>query len=99
MTGGVEQKFVAGQNIPDQWWSLFRSKALDQLIKMALEESPSVALAKARLREAQENRSAQFGEIFPSIDTGLSATRQKISGASQGQGGTSFDSFSLFNVV
>ncbi len=98
VAGGVEQRFIAGQDIPGQWWSLFQSEALDKLIRMAFQESPSVALAKARLREAQENRSAQFGTFFPSIDAGVSASRQRISGASLGEPDVAIDSFNLFNA-
>lgn len=98
VAGGVEQRFAIGRDIPDQWWSLFRLDALDQLIRMALEESPSVTLAKARLREARENRNAQFGTLFPGVDASVSAGRQRISGASQGQADAVIDSFSLFNA-
>jgi NodT family efflux transporter outer membrane factor (OMF) lipoprotein len=98
VSGGAEQQFISGRDIPAQWWSLFQSDALDELIRMALEQSPSVALAKARLREARENRAAQFGTLFPSIDAGASAGRQKISGASLGQPDLAIDSFSLFNA-
>jgi outer membrane protein TolC len=96
--GGAEQRFAAGRDIPDQWWSLFQSKALDQLIRMAMEESPSITLAEARLREVRENRNAQFGAFFPAIDAGASAGRQKISGASQGRADTSIDAFSIFSA-
>ncbi len=99
VTGGAEQRFIAGQDIPGQWWSLFRSAALDQLIRTALRESPSVALAKARLSEARENRNAQFGTLLPAIDVGLSASRQRISGASLGEPNVTIDSFNLFNVA
>jgi NodT family efflux transporter outer membrane factor (OMF) lipoprotein len=96
--GGAEQQFISGRDIPAQWWSLFKSAALDELIRMALRESPNIALARARLREARENRTAQFGTLFPSIDAGASAGRQKISGSSQGQPDLAIDSFSLFNA-
>jgi NodT family efflux transporter outer membrane factor (OMF) lipoprotein len=96
--GGAEQRFAAGKDIPDQWWSLFQSKALDQLIRMAMEESPSITLAEARLREAREIRTAQFGAFLPGIDIGASAGRQKISGASQGRADTSIDPFNIFNA-
>lgn len=98
VVGGTEQRFIGGQDIPGQWWSLFHSDELDGLIRMALQESPSVALAKARLREARENRSAQFGTFFPSIDAGVSASRQRISGASLGEPDLVIDSFNLFNA-
>lgn len=96
--GGTPQKFVTGRDIPRQWWMLFQSEALDQLIRQALEESPSLALARARLRESRENRAAQFGAFFPSADVNASAGRQKLSGAALGQGDADLDSFSLLNA-
>ncbi|PKN17364.1 MAG: RND transporter [Deltaproteobacteria bacterium HGW-Deltaproteobacteria-6] len=97
--GGARQIFIAGQDIPRQWWTLFQSETLDQLIRLSLQESPSVALAQARLREARENRAARLGAFFPSIDASASAGRQKLSGASLGQPDASIDPFSLFNAT
>jgi len=77
---------------------LFQSEPLDRLIRMALEESPSVALARARLQEARENRAAQFGTFYPSVDLNAFAGRQRISGAALGQAGAELDSFSLLNA-
>src|SRR5512141_916216 len=31
-TGGAEQRFIPGREIPAQWWELFHSAALDTLI-------------------------------------------------------------------
>src|SRR3954470_13305902 len=30
--GGAAQRFTAGGDIPEQWWTLFRSEPLDQLV-------------------------------------------------------------------
>ncbi len=98
VAGGAEQRFILGRDIPDQWWTLFRSEALDRLIRRALAGSPTLAAARARLREAQENRRAQFGALFPSVDANVSASRQKISGASFGQPDTSFPAFNLYDA-
>jgi len=46
---GQAQRFVPGQDIPGQWWSLFQSPALDQLVRDALKRSPSLASAQAAL--------------------------------------------------
>src|SRR5436190_10996854 len=54
-TAGMAQHFAAGQDIPAQWWSLFHSVALDQMIRDALKRSPSMASAQAALRRAREN--------------------------------------------
>ena len=86
-TGGNEQRFAIGQEISDQWWTLFHCEALDQLIRKALAQSPTIAATEAALRQAQENWRAGTGMLFPSVDVGASASRQKISGAAFGQSG------------
>jgi len=96
--GGGAQTFVFRQDIPRKWWTLFQSESLNELIHTALQDHPSVGLAKARLREARESRAAQFGTFFPSVDASAAASRQKLSGASLGQPDLVFDSFSLFNA-
>lgn len=97
-TGGTAQRFGPGLDIPAQWWILFQSSALDQLIRQALADSPTLAAAQAKLREAQENRRAAFGTLLPSVDGNASATRQKISGAAFGQPEANFSPFTLFNA-
>jgi NodT family efflux transporter outer membrane factor (OMF) lipoprotein len=86
--GGEAQRFAFGMEIPGQWWTLFHSEALDRLIRSALEKSPTLAAARAALRQARENLAAQSGVVlFPSVDTQGSVTREKFSGASFGQPG------------
>jgi len=98
VTGGLPQRFVTGQDIPYEWWTLFRSDALDRILKQALADSPTLAVAKARLREAQENRNTQFGNLLPSVDANISASRQKISAAAFGQPDTNVSAFNLINA-
>ncbi len=97
-TGGAAQRFTPGLDIPAQWWMLFQSPALDQLIRQALADSPTLTAAQAKLREAQENRRAAFGTLLPTVDGNASATRQKISGAAFGQPEANFSPFTLFNA-
>lgn len=92
---GASQRFVSGQDIPAQWWSLFHSAALDQLIKNALEHSPSMAAAQAALREAQESYKAQSGSLlYPNVNGQLGAGRERVSAVSSGVPGGS-----VFNLV
>jgi len=96
---GAAQRFVSGQDIPGQWWTLFRSEALDRLIRKALRDSPTISAAQARLREAEENLRARGGTVYsPSLDGNFSAYRQKATGASYGQPGAGANTFSLFNA-
>ncbi|HEY1609437.1 MAG TPA: TolC family protein, partial [Paraburkholderia sp.] len=77
--GGGAQNFVAAANAPRAWWAQFGSPALDQLVDAALNASPTLDAASARLVEARENYNAQAGAtLFPSVDASLSGTRQKV---------------------
>lgn len=97
-TGGAAQRFVQGGDIPEQWWTLFHSEALNTLIEQALRNNPTLEAAKATLRVAQENRRAQFGSRFPFVDGSLSAERRKISSASVGEAGSSIGAFNLYDA-
>jgi NodT family efflux transporter outer membrane factor (OMF) lipoprotein len=75
--GGDAQSFAEGRDIPDEWWTLFHSKPLDDLIAQALRNNADLAAAEAALRVAHENRKAAEGSFFPSIGGNFSAERQK----------------------
>jgi NodT family efflux transporter outer membrane factor (OMF) lipoprotein len=98
VTGGSVQRFAGGAEIPARWWELFRSDALDRWIREALSNSPTLAAAEATLRRAQEIRRARAGELLPSIDGSVSASRQKPSGASLGQPDVRFNPFTLYSA-
>ena len=38
--GGAAQRLVPEEEIPAQWWTLFHSAALDQLVRQALADNP-----------------------------------------------------------
>src|SRR5580704_4736947 len=54
VTGGEEQRFISAADIPKQWWTLFRSAALNSLIEQALKNNPNLQQAEAALRVAQD---------------------------------------------
>ncbi|MPT37382.1 MAG: efflux transporter outer membrane subunit [Achromobacter sp.] len=73
------QQLQAGADIPAQWWQLFHSEALDALVRQALEASPTLDEARARLRQAAEDLNAETGgRLLPSVDGNLSVARQKV---------------------
>ena len=96
--GGAEQRFVSGGEIPARWWELFQSQALDRWIGEGLANSPTLVAAEATLRRAQEIRRARAGDLFPSVDGSVSASRQKPSGASLGVPDTEINPFTLYNA-
>ena len=94
---GAAQKINVGQDIPAQWWTIFHSSELDQLIRSALEQSPNLASAQAALRQAQENYNAQYGNtIFPSVNGTLGASRNQASAVSTGVPGGQL--YTLYNA-
>lgn len=78
--GGETQRFVQAMDIPGQWWTLFHSRPLNDLIEQALKANPDMEAAQAALRVARENVYAQQGAFFPSIEADFNPTRQKTSG-------------------
>ncbi|HTT82204.1 MAG TPA: efflux transporter outer membrane subunit [Rhizomicrobium sp.] len=73
--GGETQRFMEGGDISAQWWSLFRSPALDALIAQALKSNPDLQSAQAALRVAKENIYTQEAAFFPTIGANLAASR------------------------
>jgi NodT family efflux transporter outer membrane factor (OMF) lipoprotein len=70
---------VSGSDIPGEWWTLFHSKPLNDLIELSLSNNPTVKAAQALLQVAKENVLAQKGTYYPSIAGAFSAARQKTS--------------------
>jgi NodT family efflux transporter outer membrane factor (OMF) lipoprotein len=96
--GGEAQRFEPGAAISAEWWKLFGSPELDRLIQTALAGHPTLEAAQATLRQAQENLNAQYAVLYPSVDAGLSARRQRTSGASFGNPALPANVFTLYNA-
>ena len=90
VAGGKAQRFVIGQDITSQWWTLFQSPQLNNLMAQVLENSPDVDEAGALLRQAEETLKAQQSILFPSVDGNLDARRQKSYGNFGGGTAVSF---------
>ena len=84
VTGGASQSFREGGEIAADWWALFKSPALNDLIEQALANSPTLKSAEAALRQAQELQSADFSVLLPAVDGSFSSTRQKTTGFAGG---------------
>jgi NodT family efflux transporter outer membrane factor (OMF) lipoprotein len=74
---GATQRFVAAMDIPNQWWTLFRSPSLNRLVEQALTANPNVGAAQAGLRQAHESYMAQWTSFFPVVEGNFSGTRAK----------------------
>ncbi|OYV40030.1 MAG: histidine kinase [Rhodospirillales bacterium 20-64-7] len=72
---GAAQHFVPGQDIAADWWHLFGSRPLDDLVRQALAANPTLPAAQAALRQAVENVAAQRGSYYPSAAVELAGLR------------------------
>jgi NodT family efflux transporter outer membrane factor (OMF) lipoprotein len=79
VAGGDAQHFVAGEDISGDWWTLFHSRPLNELIERALTNNPDIQTAQAALAVARENTLAGKGAFYPTVAGGFSATRSKTS--------------------
>jgi outer membrane protein TolC len=78
--GGNAQHLASGADIPFDWWTVYKSPALDALVERAFRANPTVEQAKAALLQAQENVYAQQGYFFPTIGVGYQFQRQMVAG-------------------
>jgi NodT family efflux transporter outer membrane factor (OMF) lipoprotein len=79
--GGQRQRFVEGRDIPQEWWRLFKSPALNALLERAIANNPSLQSAMASLRAAKQAVYAQEGKFFPTVQANFNPTRQRTSAA------------------
>ncbi|MDA3786317.1 MAG: efflux transporter outer membrane subunit, partial [Deltaproteobacteria bacterium] len=95
---GAPQHIVAGGQVYRQWWQEFGSAPLNALIEEGLQASPTLAAARATLRQAGEVYSAQAGSsLYPQVDGQLSGQRQRQSPSALGQTGAPRE-FSLYTA-
>ncbi len=78
--GGQAQRFVSGGDIPADWWTLFDSKPLNDLIEQALANNADLKAAQAAILVAHENTRAQHGAYAPQVSLGPTITRVKDPG-------------------
>ncbi len=75
--GGAAQRFLAGQDVPKNWWTLFGCDELNTLVTTALRANPDVLSAQAALRQAQETTAAQRGSYFPTVQGEFDGSRNR----------------------
>ncbi len=80
VAGGEAQHFASGSDIAADWWALFHSQPLNDLIELSLKNNPDLKAAHAALSVARENVLAQRGAYYPAVQADFAATRQRQSG-------------------
>lgn len=95
---GTAQEYVRNLNIDANWWYLFHSPAINELINIGLANNPSLVAAQASLKQSQEILRAQIGNtLLPALDVLGDASRQRTVAASFG-GKVPSSIFNLYNV-
>jgi NodT family efflux transporter outer membrane factor (OMF) lipoprotein len=87
---GDAQRFLQDTDVPGQWWTLFRSPLLNDLVEQALRANPDIDAAQATLRQAHENVIAQQGALFPQVNGSGQVGRQETA--------TTRNTLDLFNA-
>jgi NodT family efflux transporter outer membrane factor (OMF) lipoprotein len=78
---GEAERFVNGRDIRAEWWALFRSRALDSLVRRSLDANPSLQAAIATLRSTRETVYAQQGKYFPFVQANFNPTSGETAGS------------------
>lgn len=73
--GGDAQRFVSDLDIPAQWWQVYRSQPLDNLIQRSLIANPDIQAAIQALKAAQYTARAQRAALFPVVSLSGSGTQ------------------------
>ena len=79
VAGGEAQRFAQGTGISGDWWTLFHSQSLNELIEQSLTNNHSLKAAQAALSVGREKVLAQRGAYYPRVTGGFAASRQKAS--------------------
>jgi NodT family efflux transporter outer membrane factor (OMF) lipoprotein len=81
-------RFAYNKPLPKQWWQLFNSKAINDLITEALAHNQTLAASGATLVQAQQNLNAVAGTQLPQVGLNAAVTPQQFAPVIYG-----FDSF------
>jgi NodT family efflux transporter outer membrane factor (OMF) lipoprotein len=74
---GTVQHIDLGREIEGNWWTLFRSDTIDQLVTQAVAHNRSLSASTATLQQAQELALAQAGSRYPQVDLTAGVGRQQ----------------------
>lgn len=75
--GVAAQSVGIERDIPGEWWTLFHSPVINDLVQRALRNNPDIDAAQATLRQAQELAQAEHGRGLPALTATLGSSRQK----------------------
>ena len=92
---GTAQQFTADADLGADWWRLFKSAQLDEIVAQAIANNRTVQASEATLRQSQDNLRAGYGVFFPQAGADLDVRRERTAPLQQGLQ----TSGSIFNLV
>ncbi len=98
-SAGNSQSFIVNRDIPGQWWHVFHSRALDDLVAQGIANSPSLGSAQEKLQEAKKYLDEQFSLLMlPSVNGELVSKREQNSGVLFGSPQTAGSVFNIYGA-
>ncbi len=82
------------QPVPQAWWEIYGDPALNGLVQLGLQASPTLAQADANLDQAQANANAANGAYLPQIGLNPNETR-----AAYPTGPNGYPPFTIFSLT
>jgi NodT family efflux transporter outer membrane factor (OMF) lipoprotein len=77
MAANASQPFASAADVPYEWWTIYGSTALNEVVDSALRGSPTVKAAQAALRQANELVKVQRATLFPTLQAEYAPSRQR----------------------
>ena len=75
-------KLDIGADVPAQWWQLFKSEDLDRIVRLAINDNPTLGSARATLAEAREAVTVARAGYLPHLAATAGAQRSGVGAAS-----------------
>jgi NodT family efflux transporter outer membrane factor (OMF) lipoprotein len=75
---------AVGEKVVADWWTLFQSPALDQLVRQAIAANPTLAAARARLAQAHEATHAEGAPLHVDATAGVKEQQANLNAFSGG---------------
>src|SRR5580693_8464453 len=75
---------AVGDKVVAEWWTLFHSPALDQLMRQAVAGNPTLEEARARLEASREAVKAEDGRLMVDASAGAQRERANLAAFSGG---------------
>jgi len=71
------QSLASGADVAYEWWAIYGSAGLNEVVDNALRDSPTVKAAQAALRQANELVKVQRATLFPGLQAAYAPSRQR----------------------